>query len=315
MLPRSRKTVTALGSPRDDIGGESTPPHPHSHKRTIEFETDSDFSDESDDTILLGKNISTLGTPIVQAPFGLRYSVSDTVRRAVLANKPVALYKLLPGFDAQAHCTVVSKIDAKGRARLSIARDTHEKKLDKQLLEIGQMILSLQKYKSIVAEVSILRASNIDFYISNILHIYNSYPGSAYWLYHTHFWEGASEFARVGADVNWRSLDPVALQAAIARSSGPNECTLCCTYAHATEKCPFVMEANTTVVKAEDTHADRSSVQTGKPVSSPGKKKYCAFFNHSICRAGASCSRPHKCFMCDGDHGWQDCKLTPYINY
>ena len=69
----------------------------------------------------------------------------------VLAIKLVVLYKLLPGFDAQAHCNVVSKIDTKGGARLSIARDTHEKKLEKHLLDIGQMILSLQKYKSIVA--------------------------------------------------------------------------------------------------------------------------------------------------------------------
>ena len=52
--PRSHKNVTALGSPRGDIGGESAPPDPHSHKRTTEVETDSNFSDQSDATILLG---------------------------------------------------------------------------------------------------------------------------------------------------------------------------------------------------------------------------------------------------------------------
>ena len=295
-------------------------PQARKRKATEDLQEDdaSDFSDSDEDDVPLAtfgkKSIATVQAPnknTLKAPFGLRYAVPDTVRRAVLRNKPVALYKLLTGFEAQSGNNIISKTDGEGRTRLSVARDS-DKKLEKQLLHIGQLVQALQKYKSIVAEVSASRAENIDFYLSNILYIYNSYPGNSYWNYHTHFWEGAGEFARAGLKVDWRSLDPVSFQATIARSAGPNLCEKCSSHSHNTATCPFVKTVASTV-KDEPSGSSQAHIK----LEVPGKKKYCAFFNHHTCRRGASsCDRPHKCFLCDKeDHGWQDCKLTPYLNY
>ena len=245
----------------------------------------------------------------MKSPFGLRYYVPDAVRRAVIANKPVSLFKLLPGYDSSSNSHIVTKTDSKGNARLSVtSQSAAERKLGKQQLEIGQMILALQKYKAIISDISPDRASQIDCYLSNIIHIYNTFPGNAYWGYHQLFWENASDHAREGIAIDWRSLDSVSLQAAIAHSPSPSSCGKCSNFSHTTATCPFT----TKEIAGEETSQKKPfKTETGTGESF---KTFCTFFNHNICRNKA-CNRGHRCFTCgDKGHGMKDCNETPCLD-
>ena len=235
-----------------------------SRKRTGEPVSGSEFSDEDEEeddvplAVYGGKSSSkkskvcpesqsttyllgTVGT--VPMPKGLHYFFPESVRKDILDNKLVHLHKLVPGYDAafSGSQSLVSETDSSGVSRISLGSKTaEERRLARQKLDFGQMIIALQKYKAIVAKVSPERAVNIDCYISNITHIFNNFQGTnAYWGYHLLFWENAIDQAREDIAVDWRNLDSVSLQAAISHAPRPSSCAKCCIFSHTTANCPF----------------------------------------------------------------------------
>ena len=290
----------------------------------VEEDEQSNFSEEEDDDDLplsnLGKKSSTplltashppptaAASQILSfgAPMALRYSVSEAVERAVLNNKHVAAFKLLRGFDGRKQTHVFSSVDEDGVAKLSVgSHAATERKLDRQPLDISQLIMALLKYKSIVSRVSAERAHNIDCYIANVLSVYMKYPNYAYWTYHSLCWEKIWETAREGVDFNWQCLDPESLHAAIASAGTPNFCTHCSLFDHASAKCPFKHIPDGTASQSRETSATNSS-NTGINGSS-NSGTYCTYFNVSTCRS-RNCTRSHKCLLCkESTHGLAQC--------
>ena len=334
-LKKNNQTGDIAPAVGEKRGGGPTPqkklPPKKRRSANLVADSDSDFSsDEEDDMPLASMSAATVAaagkttnfavpgniealttSPSLSSsrptPIALRYPIPDAVKRAVLNQKHVPIYKLLHGFEGQMQNQLVSSTEEDGSVRLVVGgQSSRERKLDKQPLDIGQLVLGLNKYKSIIKAVSPGRADDIDCYISNVISIQNRYPGYAYWSYHVLFWERAFESSLEGAPIDWRVLDPEALHAAIANFGGPNYCAHCSIFGHVTAKCPF----HSAKVPSLSETVDGQAASTAN-AAQPTGKDICTFFNASICRNNR-CVRRHVCMFCNSaGHSMTKCTVAP----
>ena len=318
---------TAAGGKRGArSSSQKKPPPKKKNPTSTSADSESEFSSEEEEDMPLssmfaatGKmsNSANTGNPesittsppmssTQPTPIALRYPIPDAVKRAVLNQKHVPIYKLLHGYDGQMQNQLVSSTEEDGAVRLVVGgQSSRDRKLDKQPLDIGQLVLGLNKYKSIIKEVSPERGDDIDSYISNVISIQTRYPGYAYWSYHCLFWQRAFECSLEGAPIDWRVLDPEALHAAIANCGGPNYCAHCHIFSHATAKCPFHS------VKVLSEAVDVQAVSAFDAAQPPPGKDICTYFNSSTCRNNR-CGRRHVCMFCNrSGHAMTKCPVAP----
>lgn len=271
-----------------------------------EISEDSDFSDVEE----VPRRPSTTTRDVgdgkqTKSPMALRYSVPDSVRKLVLDNRHVPLYKLLQGFDSSgSHLTPTT--DEDGSVRFTMGEHPKEKKLSRQPLDISLLVLGLLKYKDIIIDLFPERAKNVDMYIANIIGVHTKYPGLSYWYYHSLFWDRAfmDSDKRNGASLDWSVLDPEALHSAIAACGGPHFCDRCQDWSHATTKCPFYFS------EVADPEVS-TSAERGRAATYYKGKKICDRFNFGLCK-NTGCTFVHVCCFCNSfDHPVSRCKQAP----
>ena len=252
------------------------------------------------------KSRSTTGKPNLS----LVYSISPAVKTKVLKGKFVPLFKLLPGFDARQESAHVITED--GSVKLNVGDGSKERRLGKQILDLGQMILALLKFKDLVLKDIPKRAQDIDDYIANIVMISNKYSGVAYWFYHLYFWDKAAEMAERGEALDWSVLDAEALHAAIANNAPANCCDHCQSWYHPTGRCPFKLRSEqatqATSSRVSVFNSGQESLERERGKAYYKGKQICNRYNFGDCY-DPNCKFLHMCRFCNKfDHSIGKCK-------
>ena len=240
----------------------------------------------------------------VGEPECLSYTVASSVEASVLAGRFVPVYKLLAGYRPVS-APILNCINGSAEIRMTEGNDN--RRLERQILDLGQLIIGLQKYKFMISNVYPERTGDLDRHISNVVYISVTYTGNAYFIYHSYVWSTLFGSSARFWGKNWFTLDSAALHAAIARAHAPVACDLCPSWSHAQEKCPFT--ERDIVAPATRTPARMDALL----VPSQRKGKMCEFFNSKQgCRMANRCNFAHVCSFCESKlHAINSCHDAP----
>ena len=239
------------------------------------------------------------------SPTCLAYSVPPSVVKKVLSAEYVAIFKLLPGYMSSVQQPNATLFD-NCNVLLSSGSADKEKRLDRQAMDIGQLVFGLMKFRDIVETLYPERGAQVGMYICNIVNLSVRYTGNVFFTYHQYLWE--EMFSGYGGfeSRNWSVIDSEALHAAISRAQlSANHCTLCPSWDHAEIACPF---------NVRDQFPTPRSPPKGQAqlAAATGKIRYCEFFNYSTGCARARCKFPHVCSHCGSStHGINACRSAP----
>ena len=269
-----------------------------------EDDDDYDDEDESVDEVLPEVTNSAASNPSEC----INYCIDEKVEKLVLTGKRVPIFKLLQGYEYPEMKCHSSNSESYDRA--------YDKKLEKQVMTIDQLIFGLKKYCEII-NMYPDRVADVERHITNVLCVSIQLGGKAAFFYHHHVWDRFFKGGRKVWGDNFMSICPDAkMSAATAASVKALWCEFCVTWDHLPEKCTNRLRDNGSSTSRCRVH-DQQQQQQQSSASASAQKQSCVFFNHAQgCKFGTSCRSQHTCSKCSAkDHGATNCRNSGPMDY
>ena len=215
-------------------------------------------------------------------------------------------FMFLPGFSEQepgGNPVLIPVPGEGGQFTLTMSTPDQNGKLSGRQLPPTEFATAFLRYKDVTLEHFPEQSGELDAYQTS------SYPGNAYWHYHSLFTKKAASLWERGEKVHWGVPDPVLLHAAIA-SQRANYCEHCQNILHPTSQCPSSVVPVTKPLgggRAPPTQEGNGATTTTYSKAYYKGREICNNFNFKSCWL-LDCKFLHICRFCQQkDHPMKSC--------